>query len=230
MLIAFAALPGAEPPAAPGNRDATTGRLIRQPILWYCGGIQFTRLALASATAAWFPTLLATDKHLSLGTVGTVMAIGTVLTAPANLLGGYVSDRLHRPVTIIASSLTIIAATMLLLPGAHALPLIIVLVAVNQFFLQIYFGPLFEIPMRLLPPQLAGRSAGFSNMFANVGALTATFTLGTIKDHTGSFTTGLMLLAGLCLATLALTWRIHRLLQRGGSTAAAGQTTTGPGR
>jgi len=47
--------------------------------------------------------------------------------------------------------------------------LLVALIFINAIFLQMYFGPLFSIPVEILGVSKAGISIGFSNLFANVG-------------------------------------------------------------
>lgn len=44
--------------------------------------------------------------------------------------------------------------------------------------MQFYFGPLFYVPVEVLGQRVAGMSTGFSNMFANFGALFAAYASG----------------------------------------------------
>lgn len=193
---------------------ATLLRIMRSRLLWICGGIQFIRLAVTMATMAWWPTYLVVEKDMSLTTAGFVLAFGAILTAPANFVGGYVSDRYHRPLLVIAVSLTIVGTTLIGIVHVESVTPTVILVSINQFFLQIYFGPLFDIPIKALGAQFAGSINGFSNMLANVGALFAIFTLGWFKDLFGTFSVGIYLLAGLCAVSLCLTAALRHTLKR----------------
>jgi sugar phosphate permease len=64
------------------------------------------------------------------------------------------------------------------------IPLLIAFIALNAVFIQMYFGPLFAIPVEALGAQKAGIMTGFGNMFANIGGLLATYILGALKDTT----------------------------------------------
>ena len=197
--------------------------LVRSPVLWVSSVIQFARLALVKAVQFWLPTFLVSDRGFSLQVAGIVVAVGAAVTAPSNFLGGYVSDRLQRPLAIIGTSLAVLGLSCVLLVQVTSLPLVLLVVAVQSVFIQVYFGPLFEVPIRILGSQSAGTISGFSNFWANVGGLTFAYTLGAIRDATGSFAVGFYSLAGLCavgvVATLVLGWLGRR-------TAAASPPTT----
>lgn len=186
-------------------------RLLRQPVLWTAGVVQFVRFALVNAVRFWLPTFLVIDRGFSLQMAGVVVAVGALTTAPANIVGGYISDRLSRPLLVVGVSLTVLGITSVLLTTVSGLWLMLAVVAVQSAFIQVYFGPLFEIPIRLLGARSAGTINGFSNFCANLGGLTFAYTLGAVRDSTGSFAIGFYSLAGMCVVGLAATWLLTRL-------------------
>lgn len=185
--------------------------LFRFKVMWVCGGIQFIRLAVMMGITYWLPSLLVNEKGLSLQMAGLITAIQAVLMAPSNILGGYVSDRLHNPILVIAVSLGVLGVSTGILITTNNMVLVIALIFVNAVFLQMYFGPLFSIPVEILGVNKAGISSGFSNFFANLGGFSATFLLGVLKDSTGAFRTGFLIICGACLAGLVLTMVLARV-------------------
>lgn len=185
--------------------------VLKYPIMWLTGFIQFVRLSVVTAMAFWLPSLLIEDKGYSLAASGAVVALSAAVTAPSNFLGGWVSDRLNRPLLVVGVALVILAITLTLISVLDAgLPLIAT-VAVNAIFIQIYFGPLFAIPLQYIGSGSGGMISGFGNLCANLGGFTFTYALGAIKDATGSFHVGLHALAGACLAGSIIIWIITRL-------------------
>ena len=79
--------------------------------------------------------------------------------------------------------------------------------------MQLYFGPLFSIPVRVLGASRAGLLTGVSNGCACVGAVTFSWALGWTKDLTGSFTPGLAGLSVACVLALAATRGLARMLR-----------------
>ena len=204
--------PGPAPqPAGSYVRINELPGLFRHRVMWLSGIVQFVRLAVVSGLAFWLPTYLVEDKGFTLQVAGTVAAVGAAMTAPSNFLGGYVSDRLQRPELIIGTSLTVLAATLVLLVNVHGFWLVAGVVAVNSVFVQLYFGPLFAVPIKVLGQRLAGLTSGASNFCANMGGLTFAYTLGAVKDSTGSFATGLYALAALCVVGIIATVALSRL-------------------
>ena len=207
VLAAFARLGDSvhRPPATDSSAGPSMAGLLRHRVVWISGFIQFVRLAVVTGVAFWLPSLLVDDKGFSLGVAGAVVAIGAAVTAPSNFLGGWLSDRLNRPLLVIGSSLTVLAITLAIIPLVDNLGALIAVIAVNAIFIQLYFGPLFAVPLQYVGSSNAGVLSGFGNFCANLGGFAFTLVLGAIKDSTGSFDLGLYALAGLCVAGLVAT-------------------------
>jgi nitrate/nitrite transporter NarK len=218
VCIAFVYLAfGREKPAAGprhpvGMLDAF--ELFRYPVMWVCAGIQFIRFGVTTSFNFWLPSLLVSDRGLSLQAAGLITAMGAVLTALANPLGGYVSDRLRNPPLVIGVSLAALACTSGLLVVVDSIPLLVLVIAVNSIFLQFYFGPLFSVPLEVLGPRVAGMSAGFGNMFANLGALTFAYALGVVKDASGVFKWGFIATGAVCVIGVGLSAVLARMRER----------------
>ncbi|MPZ23307.1 MAG: MFS transporter [Dehalococcoidia bacterium] len=187
------------------------GLLVKSPAMWIIGAIQFIRLAVANSYIFWMPTFLVEDHGLSLSTAGFVVALGAAVTALANFGGGYVADRLNRPLHYIAGAMSLIGTTTLLISAIDNTVIVIALYAVNAMFVQVYFGPLFALPMAFLRVRNEGTATGFSNLFANLGAVTFAYTLGAIKDRTDSFSTGFLALAVMTFIGVGLVALLSRM-------------------
>jgi sugar phosphate permease len=191
-------------------------RLARYPIMWVCSGLQFVRFTVVTAFNFWLPSLLVADRGLSVQAAGLVMAMSAALMAPSNTLGGYVSDRLRNPPLVIGAALAILACTSALLAVVEAIPLLLLVIAVNSVFLQFYFGPLFVVPMEALGPRFAGSATGFANLFANIGGLGTAYALGVVKDLAGTFAWGFAGVSAVCLAGVALAVVLARMRGKNG--------------
>lgn len=180
-------------------------RLFRQRLMWVCGGIQYVRLAVMMGIDFWLPSLLIEEKGLSVQVAGLLIALRAAIIAPSNILGGYISDRLRNPIIVIVTALTVLMVTTALLVIINDLKLLVVILVTNSIFVQIYFGPLFSIPVEILGDRTSGTSTGFSNLFANLGAFTFTYVLGLLKDMSGSFLSGFFAVAVSCALGLVFT-------------------------
>lgn len=186
-------------------------KLFRYPIMWVCAAIQFVRFGVTTSFNFWLPSLLVTDRGLSLRDAGLITALGFALSGPSNAMGGYVSDRLKNPPLVIGGSLAALACTSALLVVVDSIPLLVAVVALNAVFVQFYFGPLFHVPVEVLGVRVAGTSAGFSNMFANIGALTFAYALGVVKDTSGAFKWGFIGTSAICVVGVALAVLLSRM-------------------
>ena len=201
-------------PAAQPLVLADVARLFRLPIMWTCNGLQFVRFAVVTAFMFWLPSLLMVDRGLSAQSTGLIVAMSAALTAPSNLLGSYVSDRLGNPPLVIGGALLVLACTSTLLVVVESMPLLLFIIAVNSIFLQFYFGPLFIVPMEILGTRAAGTATGISNLFANIGGFLAAWTLGVVKDQSGDFTWGFIGISVICLIGVALAVVLARMRTR----------------
>jgi sugar phosphate permease len=189
-------------------------QLFRYKVMWVCGGIQYIRFGVVQGITYWLPSLLINEKGLSLQSAGLIIAIQVVLMSPSNIIGGYISDRLKNPILLIAVSLTVLGITTGLLITANNMILLVTLIFINAIFLQMYFGPLFSIPVEILGVSKAGISIGFSNLFANVGGFSAAYLLGALKDRSGAFKPGFFVICGACFLGFALTLILARMRRR----------------
>lgn len=189
-------------------------QLFKYQIMWICGAIQFIRLGVTVGFNFWLPSLLVAERGLTIQAAGLVMAMGAAFTVLSNMLGGYVSDRLRNPPLIIGGSLAIVACTSTLLAFVHSIPVLLVVIAINSIFLQFYFGALFHVPVEVLGPRIAGMSIGFSNLFANIGALTFAYALGVVKDEAGAFTWGFVGIGAACVVGVMLAFVLARIRNR----------------
>jgi DHA1 family inner membrane transport protein len=184
--------------------------LFRHGAMWLLAGIQYVRLAVLLGLNVWLPTLIVTERGHSLAFAGAMVAMSAALTAPANILGGVLSDRIGRPRAVIGGSLAGLAAGTFLLSQVTSTAGLVAVLAFNAVLVQLYFGPLFALPIAMVGPRAAGVVSGFGNFFANVGGFTFILVLGAVKDATGSFDAGLHVLCGACLAGVALTVALGR--------------------
>jgi sugar phosphate permease len=186
-------------------------QLFRYPFMWVVGGIQYVRLGVYGSLAFWLPTLLIDEKGLSLQVTGLILALRTMLSAPTNMIGGYISDRLKNPTAVIGISLVMIAITTVFIVKVDDIALIITLNVINALFIQLYFGPLFAIPVEKFGSHLTGTLTGFGNFFANLGVFSFTYLIGYVKDRTGHFEAGFYTIAAACLVGLVFTVMLKRM-------------------
>jgi len=181
------------------------------PAWWLLGIIQFARLSVVLGFGFWLPAFLIVERQLSLEAAGLVAAISAAITAPANIGGGWLSDRIKRPIFVIGLSLAVLSVLLISLTMISNLPVLLAVIAVISIFIQLYFGPLFAIPTLYFGPNLAGLSSGFGNFCANIGGFGATLMLGILRDETGSFELGFVFLGVIAAVGLFAAVSLSRL-------------------
>lgn len=189
-------------------------QFFRSGLMWSCGIVQFVRLAVMQGISFWLPTFLMEERGFSLGNVGILVAVQALLTAPSNLVGAAISDRIRNPPVVIGFSLLVLTVTTALFASVSSNIVLIALICVNSIFVQMYFGPLFAIPLETFGQQQAGVSTGFGNFFANVGGLVSVYVLGILRDSTHSLDSGFYVIAGISIAGLLTTFWLSRIRKR----------------
>jgi cyanate permease len=118
---------------------------------------------------------------------GLMVATMTGTSVFANILGGYVSDRLgnrRRVLMVCALGLAATLPMALVLEGASVYAIMVLA--------GLFFGPIIPIALTIpveLPEigtRYAGSALGFVFMIGNIGAILGPITLGYLIDHTGS--------------------------------------------
>ena len=215
ILASFAYLwLGEESPHAESRQKLSTVnvfQLFRSRFMWLCGIIQYVRLGVVQGTSFWLPSLLIDEKGLSLHATGLMIAFWTLIIAPSNIIGGYLSDKLKKPTLIIGFSLFTLAITTAAFVKVDNVVPLIILLFINAVFVQFYFGPLFAVPVEKYGARMIGTLSGVGNFFANVGAFTFTYLLGVLKDQTGSFELGFYAIAAACLLGLVSTVLLEKM-------------------
>ena len=186
-------------------------RLFSHRYMWLCGGIQYIRLAVFQGITFWLPSLLIDEKGLSLQAAGLVIAFRGLMFPPTNIIGGYLSDRLKKPTALIGFSLLILAITTILIVRTDHMFLLVLFIALNALFLQVYFGPLFALPIERYGAHMMGSLSGFGNFFANLGGITFSLLVGVIKDKTGLFESGFYAISLACILGIVLTLFVEKM-------------------
>jgi MFS family permease len=185
------------------------GPFVVGPLGWRLVFILFSTFGLAAVALFWRlgPTgppsasgdWVAPGAVLALFKLRVMWLIGGVQFTRLAVVSGL---SFWLPTLIVAEKGYSLATAGLLVALSAALPMLVAIIAINGFFVQLYFGPLFSLPIEFLGFRNAGLTSGFGNFFANVGGFTVAYALGAIRDASGSFAIGLYLMSALCLAAL----------------------------
>lgn len=153
----------------------------------------------------WFPTYLATERHLGWVKVGFFGVLPFVAAGVGVMFGGWLSDRLlartgnaslARKLPIVAGLL--LAATIVGANVASSDALVIAILSI-AFFGQGMVGLGWAVIADIAPAGLAGLTGGIYNFVTNVSGITTPLIIGIILGRTGSFVLALVFMAVLAL-------------------------------
>jgi MFS transporter, ACS family, D-galactonate transporter len=153
----------------------------------------------------WFPTYLATERHMQLQKVGW-MAMAPYVTASAGVLaGGWLSDWLLRRTgsATLARKLPVIAGLSMAttIVGANYVrdDLMVVVLMSFVFFGQGFCNLGWTLITDVAPDRYVGLTGGLFNLFANLAGIVTPLVIGLIVGNTGSFVGGLLYVGGMAL-------------------------------
>ena len=184
---------------------ADVGKLLSYRQIWGASIGQFAGNATLVFFLTWFPTYLATERHMGWVKVGFFAVMPFLAGAVGVLSGGWVSDRLltatgsanlARKLPIIGGLLlasTIISANYV---ASNAAVIAILSVA---FFGQGMVGLGWAVISDVAPKRLMGLTGGLFNFAANLAGIITPLVIGYIVDVTGSFVGALAFVAAVAL-------------------------------
>ncbi|MDR1387737.1 MAG: MFS transporter [Propionibacteriaceae bacterium] len=159
-------------------------------ILWNVGFL---------AIVIWLPSALS-EHDLSQVEIGWLTAIPYAVAIAALLTMTRLADRTGRRWQICVAGLALAAAALLI--GSLVAPdsLVVTIVSVSIAAMGVYGGwPVYwSIPPSILPPSVHGAVLGAVNGVAVLGAFGGPYIVGWVRDMTGTFSAGMVTVAG-CL-------------------------------
>ena len=156
----------------------------------------------------WFPSYLTMAHGFSLKELGTLGAIPALMGIPGALLGGYISDLLHRKgLSLTAARKTCLILGMLLssviglAAFTDSIAVILVLFSLSYFGLAVTAANIWTLPSDVAPSSdYVGTIGGIQNFAGNLaGIVTAGFTGLMLTLSHGSFVVPLIVAGGICL-------------------------------
>jgi ACS family D-galactonate transporter-like MFS transporter len=153
----------------------------------------------------WFPSYLATERHMEWLKVGFFAVMPYMAASVGVLLGGWLSDRLlertgnanvGRKLPIVAGML--LASTIV---GANYVDSNVAVVAIMSvaFFGQGSVNLGWTLITDVAPKQLVGMTGGLFNLCTNLAGIVTPIVVGIIVDRTGSFVGALVFISAMAL-------------------------------
>jgi MFS transporter, ACS family, D-galactonate transporter len=195
--------------------------LFKHRQLW---GIYVGQFAIASTLwffLTWFPSYLVTARHLSIIKAGLYAVIPYIAAFIGVLIGGALSDWLHRrgfsvgtarKIPIIAGLL--LASTIVLANYSSSINLVIAIMSI-AFLGQGMSAISWTLVSDIAPKELLGLAGGVFNFAGNLGSIATPLAIGFILAATNSFNGGLVFISVVtligALSYIFVVGRVYRI-------------------
>jgi ACS family tartrate transporter-like MFS transporter len=178
-------------------------RALADPLVWWLGLSYFLLVVALYGFALWLPQLVKAAGGFSNFEVGVITAIPYAVAAVGMVLVGRSSDRtserhLHLALPALVGALGFVAAT-----GSGSTTLLVAALSLCAFGVLGWLGPFWALPTAFLREQAAAGGIALINSMGAVGGFVGPYLIGNIKERTGEFAPGLLLLAA-CLVAAAV--------------------------
>jgi len=178
--------------------------------VWSLGLLYFALVLSIYAVSLWLPQIVAGLAQMSDFEVGVVSALPYVVASVGMVLVGAHSDRTGERRWHIAAP-ALVGAAGFAASAVFAHP-VAALASLSVAALGIWsaLGPFWTLPPAFLSGTAAAGGIALINSIGNLGGFAGPWTLGLVKEATGSFAPGLMLLALSLIVVAALALRLPR--------------------
>jgi len=178
----------------------------------------FVLVAIANTgVQAFSVTILSTHYGMHIGTANTALTVYLSAGLGGIALGGWLADRLERPVTVVVISMLSCASCFVLL-GVPALPVLVVLLSMGVAGAAVgAMRPARDLMVNAIaPPGETGKVFGFVGMGLSIGGAVAPVVLGAMIDI-GATGWLFWLFAACILLSVTTALTIHRMAGNGAS-------------
>ena len=158
----------------------------------------------------WLPRLIQSLAGLSNFEIGLLSAIPYIAAAIAMVLVGLHSDRTGERRWHTAIPAFTGAAALCLAAYSTSVSIAVILISVTVLGVFSMMGPFWSMPTRMLSGTAAAAGIAVINSIGNLGGFAGPYVIGLVRDSTGQFRVGLLLVAG----ALALSGAIAALASR----------------
>jgi MFS transporter, ACS family, tartrate transporter len=176
------------------------GEAIRSPIVLLLALIAFLEYFVGYGFYFWFPTMLKRQSGLSDFGVGLVGMIPYLVMFVAMGLNGWHSDkkmerRWHSAIPLFVAALGALGLVL----ESRSLPIALLFFCMIAF-VNAFLSTFWAIPTALLSRSAAAAAVGFINAIASIAGFAAPYLLGYLSTRTGSFRSGMAVVAVAAIA------------------------------
>jgi sugar phosphate permease len=168
--------------------------------------VYFFWLIGAAGLFMWIPAIIKSLSGRGITYTAYISTIPYIAAMIGLLVVGRISDRTKRRGYVVAAALFGLGAFLLLSVVVQDYVLSLVFLVCGGVFLFAPHAPFWAIPAEMFSPKLRGAAMGMVSLIGNIGAFVGPYAVGYVRDATGSFTSGMLILvASLCFAALLAT-------------------------
>ncbi|HTY47584.1 MAG TPA: MFS transporter [Methanomassiliicoccales archaeon] len=178
--------------------------LLRLSAGYAAGDLVFWGLSL------WLPTYLVVAKGFQTGELALAASLPYIGGLVGLYIGSVLSDRTGKRVLITTSFLVACAASLVLLIGAQDQALVIIVLGAVFFFVGILPPNAFTLLQGVCPAERIGSATGIMNGIAVGIGVFGPLILGMAVASTGSYDSGLLLLAAMAILSAIILWPFRR--------------------
>jgi len=185
-------------------------RALGNPLVWWLGLSYFLLVVALYGFALWLPQLVKAAGDFSNFEVGVITAIPYAVAAIGMVLVGRSSDRtgerhLHLALPALAGAIGFLATTR-----AGSTGLLVAAMSLTAFGVLGWLGPFWALPTAFLREQAAAGGIALINSMGAVGGFVGPYLIGELKERTGQFAPGLLLMGGALIAGAVIVLALRR--------------------
>jgi ACS family tartrate transporter-like MFS transporter len=185
-------------------------KALRNPMVWLLGLTYFLLVVALYGFALWLPQLIKASGTFTNFQVGVITAIPYAIAAAGMVMVGRRSDRtgeryFHLALPALAGAVGFVVVTRMGSTG----PLVAAL-SLTAFGVLAWLGPFWSMPTAFLKEQAAAGGIALVNSMGAVGGFVGPYVLGQVKQRTGSFTGGLLILGACLVAAVVIVMGLRR--------------------
>ena len=195
----------AEHTVAQARHKVGVNDALRHPTVWLLAAIMFCCQTGSYGLTLWVPTIVKGLSGFTNLEVGFISALPYIAAAAGMVLIGRSSDRtgerfMHVAIPTAIGAVGFVATALLKSPIPAMIALTVA--AVGDSGTR---GPFWALPGKFLTGSAAAAGIALINAMGAVGGFIGPFAVGYLKDASGTFESGLFLLAGILMAGSLLT-------------------------